>query len=201
MALIRFVIFLLAFASSLAADDAIPDSATVVRFDFARWCQVGDHTFSLESTTLANVIDALGSGTIRRVGNEGVADPTWVVDYTDGHRLIRFYSDNDMGGTEHYLGGLEIIPPATGDSFSDLPLLSSAITFSFGSADIALPGLVSALGPAVKTNGIEWYRYSGKKRAADSSGKERDVDVLATLRVQVVDGKVTALQIGHVSSY
>src|SRR5271156_2921472 len=53
-----------------ADEDVVPNSATHVNFDFAGWCKVGDHTFTLEKTKLADIVRTLGSGTIRGNGKD-----------------------------------------------------------------------------------------------------------------------------------
>jgi len=145
--------------STIADDDVVPDSATAVKFDFAKWCKVDDHTFILEKTTLADVARTLKGGVIQRIGNRDDANLEWVVDYTDGRRLIRFSSFGDMGGENHELEGVEIRSLSTGNSGAQLTALAFCLRFQFGTIDMAFPDLVNALGPAIKTHGIAWYKY------------------------------------------
>ncbi len=190
------------FGSSMAEDDVVPDSATHVRFDFAQRCKVGDHTFILDDkTTLAGVIKTLGSGVIHRIGTPGDADPGWVVDYTDGRRLVRFASDGDMGGDDHVLEGVDVRPLTASEKIAGLPSLRPPVTFQFGSVGMSFSDLETVLGPAVRKRGVAWYVHTGKRPIKVSSGEVLEYDVLATLRVNVVEGKVVAIQLWHVTSY
>jgi hypothetical protein len=191
---------LLLFGLGRADDDVVPDSATAVKFDFAQSCKVGDHTFILEKTTLADVIHAIGSGIIRDNGRDA-GDHEFFVDYTDGSHLIRFSSNGEMGGDDHGLGEVEVRPLPSGQKASDLPALHDPVVFPFGSAGMPFSKLVAALGAATKRDGVAWYVYSGKSSIKDYSGKTLEGDVLGTLRVKIVAGKVAAIQLGRVTSY
>jgi hypothetical protein len=183
-----------------ADDDVVPDSATPVKFDFAQSCKVRDHTFILEKTTLADVTHAIGSGVIRDNGQDA-GEHEFFVDYSDGSHLIRFSSNGEMGGDDHGLGEVEVRPLSSGQKAADFPALHDPVVFPFGTVGMPFAKLVAGLGPATKTDGVAWYVYSGKSSIKDYTGKTLDGDVLGTLRVKVVAGKVAAIQLGRVTSY
>jgi len=190
----------LLFGQSVAEDDTVPDSATSVKFDFARWCKVGDHTFIIEKTTLADVVKTLGSGIIRFNGKDA-GGGAFYVDYVCGNHIISFDCSAEMGGNDHELEGVEVRPLAAGEKVVGLPSLRLPITFQFGSVGMPFSDLVAALGQAKTTHGVACYEYSGKKPIKVSSGKVLDYDVTGTLQVKIVAGKVTAIDLGHVTSY
>jgi len=190
---------ILLFGSSMADDDVVPDSATSVRFDFAQWCKVSDHTFILEKTTLADVVKTLGSGVIRFNGKDA-AGGAYYVDYVCGNHIISFSCSAEMGGDVHELEVVVVRPLTAGEKVSDLPTLRLPIRFQFGALGMPFSDLVTVLGHAKTTRGVAWYEYSGKKPIKISSGKTLDYDVSGTLRVNVVAGKVVAIQLCHVTS-
>ena len=194
------VLGILLFGSSMADDNFVPESATPVKFDFAQWCKVGNHTFILEETTLAAVIRATGGGVIQGNGKDAAGGEFFVV-YMDGDHLIRFSSNADMGGDDHELGEVEMRPLTASEKIAGLPSLRLSITFQFGSLGMSFADLVTALGPTVKLHGVAWYEYTGKKLIKDTSGKVLNYDVLGTLRVKIDEGKVAEIDLGHVNSY
>lgn len=191
---------ILLLGSSMAEDDFVPDFATPVKFDFAQWCKVGDRTFILNKTTLAEVIHANGSGVFRDNRRDAAAGE-FFVDYTGNGCLIRFSSNAEMSGDDHELEGVEMRPLTAGEKVAGLPSLRLPITFQFGSLGMSFTDLVAALGQTVQTPGIARYEYIGKKSIKNTSGNALDYDVLATLRVKIVAGKVATIDVGHVTSY
>jgi hypothetical protein len=189
----------LLFGTIFADDDTVPDSATQVKFDFAQWCKVGDHTFILEKTTLADVVKTLGSGVIRFNGKDA-GGGAYYVDYVCGNYIISFDCSAEMGGNDHQLEGVEVRPLGAGEKIAGLPSLRLPIAFQFGTVGMSFSDLVAALGQAKTTHGSAWYEYCGKKPIKVSSGKVLDYDVTGTLRVNVVAGKVVAIELGHVTS-
>jgi hypothetical protein len=199
---VKFLILMecIRFGGLVAADDdSVPDSATTTKFDFAHHCKVGEHTFRFEITTLADIVRALGNGTIRGNGKDA-GGGEFGVEYVDGDYLIRFSSNAEMGGADHRLGGIEVRLLNTDEKRSDFPSLVFPVIFQFGTVGRPFSDLVAQLGPAEKTNGIAWYQCSGKKAIKDSSGKIFEYDIFGALRVKVVDGKVTAIHVWHVTS-
>jgi len=184
---------------SVADEDTVSDSAATVKFDFAHHCKVGDFTFRFETTTLDDIIHALGSGVIMGNGKDA-GESELFVDFQDGENLIRFSSNAEMGGEDHRLGGVEVRPLSANEKRSALPSLGLPVKFQFGSIGRPFSRLETLLGPAVITEGVAWYRCSGKKAIKDSSGKIMEYDVSGALRVQIVEGKVVALHVWHVTS-
>jgi len=122
------------------------------------------------------------------------------VDFQDGENLIRFSSNMEMGGEDHRLGGIEVRPLSADERHAALPSLGLPVNFQFGSVGRPFSRLENQLGPAIITAGIAWYRCSGKKSIKDSSGKMLEYDILGSLRVQIVEGKVIAFHVWHVTS-
>jgi hypothetical protein len=204
MSLIRFVCLIIAsgfllVGSSEADDDVVPDSATLVDFDFAHHCKVGDHTFRFEKTTLADIIHELGSEVICFNGGDA-SYGEYFVEYAESGRLIRFSSNAEMGGDTHDLEEVEIVPLSADEKEASLPPLRLPVIFQFGSVGMSFLDLENVLGKATKTGGIAWFKYSGKKPIKVSSGEALDYNVFASLRVRIVFEKVAAIQIGRVSS-
>jgi hypothetical protein len=181
-------------------DDTLPDSATPVKFDFAQRCKVGGQTLVLEKTTLADVIRIIGSGVIHD-NDKDAAGHEFFVDYMENGRLIRFSSNSEMGGEDHLLGEVEVRPLTVSEKTVGLPPLHLPVSFEFGSVAMPFSDLVAALGIAVKIHGVAWYGYTGKKPIKVSSGEVLNYDVLGTLKVKIVAGKVAAIDLSHVSSF
>jgi len=181
-------------------DDDFPQGATLVSYDFAQWCQVGDHKFSFENTTLSDVIRSLGAGTIRRNGSPGAADYTYFVDYTNGHDLISFLSDSDMGGEKHELEGILIRPLSNQETHRKVPSLSLPIILPFGIPEPELTDLEKRLGLITIQKGRIYYEFKGKKPVKDIRGQINICDVTTTLRASIAKGKAVSIEIWHVTS-
>jgi len=194
---------LLVFALHLNAetdDSDFPRGATLVSYDFAQWCQVGDHKFIFERTTLSSVIRAVGAGTIRRNGSPGAANYTYFVDYTDGSNLISFLSDSDMGGEKHDLEGILIRPLSNEEKLHKVPLLLLPIILPFGIPEPKLASLEQKLGASTIQKGRIYYEFKDNWPIKDLSGKINVCDVTTTLRANVANRKIVSIEIWHVTS-
>jgi pimeloyl-ACP methyl ester carboxylesterase len=183
-------------------DDGSYDSthATRVSVDLAAWCEVAGHRFVFEKTPLAEVIKVLGGGGLQRTGDSGAATFDYYVDFTDGKHLIRFSSNNDMGGEDHALQGVEIRALDSTDHADRLPRLKLPILFPFGSSDISLTGITRKLGRTKPHGGIFAYICTTRSRGVDSMGNKMDLESDSTLEFRVLDGKIVALSVDRVTS-
>jgi hypothetical protein len=139
----------LVFGFCFGENDVGQDSATIVKFDFAEWCKVGSHKFTLEKTTLRDVAKALGGGQIVNVNasDPGNADSLWALYYRCGKNIVRFEADGDMGGPEHRMTGISIAP-AKDFPFARLPLIEEPVEFRFGRIGMDFSELVKQMGRA-----------------------------------------------------
>jgi len=197
--------FLLLGATVLRADDfgdVIPDDATHVAFDLAAWCDVAGHRFVFEKTPLAEVIKELDGGKLQRTGDAGAATFDYYVDFTDGTHLVRFSSNNDMGGDDHALQGVEIRPLSASDQQRMLPRVPPPILFPFGTIAIPLVGLTHELGHANEHDGVRAYLYLHTAHGAtkDDNGKPLDLETQSSLLVRTYGGKIVALVVWRVST-
>ena len=195
--------FLLLGTAMLRADDfgdVIPDDATPVAFDLAAWCDVAGHRFVFEKTPLAEVIQALGGGKLQYIGDGG--DATSYVDYSDGTHFIRFSSNDEMGGDDHALQGVEIRPLSASDQQKMLPRVTPPIRFPFGTLAIPLVGLTHELGHANEHDGVRAYLYlrTAHGAAKDDNGKSLDLETQSSLLVRTYGGKIVALSVNRVTS-
>jgi pimeloyl-ACP methyl ester carboxylesterase len=183
-------------------DDGSYDStdATRARFDLAAWCNVAGHRLVFEKTPLAAVIKALGGGSLQRTGDAGAATFDYYIDFTDGTHLIRFSSNNDMGGEDHALQGAEIRALDSTDHAERLPRLKLPILFPFGSSDISLAAITRKLGRAEPHGGVLAYICTTKSKGVDSMGNKMDLESDSTLEFRVRDGKIVALSVDRVTS-
>jgi hypothetical protein len=191
--------------------DDVFSSATKVDHDFVEWCQVGPHTFLQEKTTLSEILHALGKGFLKGNGGDAAAGEMRV-DYTDGKNLIRFSSNNEMGGITQDLDGIEIRSLMPGEKAAPLPELMLPITFPFGACGMTFRDLERRLGSATVVKGRaayvydvtrkirNFYNYSGKERVKIPGGEMIDLDVNGILEAKVSDGRVVAFRISHLTS-
>jgi hypothetical protein len=184
---------------SFADEDTVPASATMAKFDFAHHCKVGAHTFGFETSTLAEIIRELGSGVIKGNGKDA-GDGEFTVDYAHGDELIRFSSNAEMGGDDHRLGGIEMRPLSGDEKRAGLPSIPFPVTFEFGSVKTRFANLIEILGPVKKTGDVVWYRFVGQKQIKTSSGQSVDYEASAALRVKITAGRISEIQVWHVTS-
>jgi len=192
------------FGLCLADDDVVPDSATLVKFDFAQWCKAGNHKFVLESATLADVVRALGFGHIVDTSDPGNADPLWAVDYLNGETVVQFEADGDMGGDEHRLTGVTVYQRSEYPKANRLPAMDSCITFVFGTVGIKFSDLERELGRTPLSKKTASYKYEGKTKVPgrkDVAGMAQMFDVSANLTVKVEAGRVVGLSVSHITTY
>ncbi len=185
----------------LPQDDVISPDATEVKWDFAQWCQVGTQRFTLEKSTLGEVLKALGSGAMTRDGHEGDTNFEWLVRYRWGGQVIVFSSNNEMGGDTHSLQGVDLRPASeVWDAFW-LPRLHGPISFPFGEPGMSFQALTRELGPAKLDRDKAEYRYRDTEdlHARDADGSFLSLDLTGWLRVKVADGKVTRMTLSHVT--
>jgi hypothetical protein len=179
---------------------AVSPDATVVKWDFAQWCQIGRERFTLEKTTLTDVMRAFGGGRITRDGHEGDANFNWLVRYRWRNQIVTFSSNNEMGSDTNDLEGIEIGPANEVSDASKLPVIYGPITLPIGVPGMSFRSLQRILGYAQLKSGYAEYQYLGDKGIKSSDGKTGDFNVQGWLRVKIVGEKVQHITLGHLTS-
>jgi hypothetical protein len=200
--LLQIAMFL---GSARSDDDVVPDSATKVQFDFAKWVKVADKTFTLERTTLADVTEALGAGQIVNTdaSDPGNADPHWAVFYQCGNKIVRFEADGDMGGPEHRVTGVAIQAASDLTHPEKLAVLRANVVFPFGKIGMEFTDLQLKLGKAKLQKKCATYVYAGHTLIPDRkdiAGEAQTYDVTGYLSVKVEDGKIAGVSMSHITS-
>jgi hypothetical protein len=182
-------------------DDEISPHATNVNWDFTQWCQVGGHRFIFEKTTLGDIAKAFGKGDIVRDGNPGAAVYEFLLRYRWKNQVVIFDSNNDMGGPTHDLEVVEIKPVSEDASSARLPVLAGEIRFQFGTPAMSLAGLEGVLGKARLEGDHAEFQRLGHLPGRDYNGKPILGDITSWLKVKVVHGQLTEIQVSRVTSF
>jgi hypothetical protein len=194
--------------------DSISPSATKAKHEFALWCRVGSHTFYLERTTLAEIVEILKKGTVKNTNSNdpGNADPLWAVPYRDRTHVILFLADGDMGGPQHTLTGIEMKPISEYPLSEQLPMLQGPIDFDFGAIGMPLLKLEQRLGRTAVHDGAATYQYEGTQPGKDTPSLRQSVteakssgvgtfDITAYLYVGVKEGKIDSIELSHITTF
>jgi hypothetical protein len=198
------LVFFFGFRSDLlfAAEDAgdeVLRSPAVVGWDFSAWCKVDGHLFNLEKTTLGDVVRTFGAGKISRDGDAGAAVFEWLVEYKCGKQIIRFESNNDMGGDTHLLDEIEIRPEANG-LHSVIHVIHGPIIFPFGEFGISFKALQKVLGNSRLAQGRAEYQFENRI-SGQNNGRSVESDVSSWMRVKVVSNHMTELDLSRITTY
>ena len=191
---------------SFAAEDRLLKARPVTRLT------LGKFVARFEETTLGEVREAIGSGSIAHQGDAG--ESTYWLCYTvsspqAAQRL--WITSGEMGGTRHTIGGVvaQELPAGTVPN-AGCPVLSSTRTPLSLDGGVWIGGDLSliekVLGKPSASHGgwLEWS-YQGKIQGRDIVGASPaagslEFDELSLLQVRVTDGRVVALSASKVTS-
>jgi hypothetical protein len=177
-----------------ATDDNISVDATL-KEDPVQKIQIGKFIAVFEDTTLAEIRNFLGAGSINHSGDAG-SSQYWLCYSLKGQR-VWFISDGEMGGSDHVLTQVHVI--STGEknvknkSCPPLPPEVKPIQFDFGWIGTTKESLINSLGQpsGVDGNALIYFYH----------GKDADGDVLGYVEVKFKNNKIISIYASHVTSY
>jgi hypothetical protein len=181
------------------ARDTITVPATL-NVDPVQEMRLGSFVVKFEKTTLTEIRDALGTGSIEHAGDAGESH-YWLCYSLPGQR-VWLISHGEMGGSEHALTGVHAISmkstPQVNASCPSIPNRFQSISFYFGWIGTDQQSLVKSLGQPSGKEGGNFIFFFHRKIY-----KEKTVigDVIGYVEATIVDNKVTSLKASHVTSY
>jgi hypothetical protein len=165
--------------------------------------RIGSFTAEFEKTTLGEIRDVIGTGSIQHAGD--AAESQYWLCYTQSGQRVWFISHGEMGGPDHQLTQVQatvISPPSQAStSCPEMPSILKSVSFDFGWLGTTQKSFLKALGtPSSRKNSRLIYHYAGKK-SGKYHGQSVEWDVVSYVEATFTGNKVTSLKASHVTSY
>jgi hypothetical protein len=188
-------------------DETVTISPTVSR-DLVRELHLGNYVALFEKTSLREIRDKVGAGSLEHVGDAADA-LEWLCYSLPGQRV--WLVSTEMGGSNAALMNViaDAISPSAPlePSCPTIPSTLRPLSLPFGWIGSPVSVLRDSLGKPSGTRG-DWliYYFAGKESGpyqdpGDAVPAMVDYDVSAYVEVRVQKGKVIALRASHLTSY
>ncbi|MBI4831497.1 MAG: hypothetical protein HY801_08075 [Candidatus Lindowbacteria bacterium] len=182
-------------------NEAITVPATL-KSDPVQRIRLGGFVAEFEKTTLGEIRDALGCGSIEHAGDAGESQ-YWLCYSVPGQR-VWFISHGEMGGDEHALTQVQAISTSShSDADAACPVIPKGfqpVSFWFGWIGKDKNAVLRALGPPSGMRGETLiYFYEGKKPGV-YDGEAMESDVMGYIEMEISHDKVTSIFASHVTS-
>jgi hypothetical protein len=182
-------------------EEKITVSATL-EVDPVQAIRIGSITAKFEKTTLGEILNTVGVGSIEHAGDAG-GSQYWLC-YSLPNQRVWLISHGEMGGSDHALTQVQAISTKlTSESKTCPPLPSSfqSISMNFGWLGSTKDQVLKALGqPSGKKNGRYIYYYAGKEPGV-YQGEKMEWDVIGYIEVTTAKDIVSSIFASHVTSY
>lgn len=175
-------------------------SATL-KTDPVQSIHLGDFVAEFEKTTLGEIRDTLGLGSIQHTGD--AAESQYWLCYSLPSQRVWLISHGEMGGSDHALTQVQSVSTSSpGNALCpQIPTRFQIISLNFGWIGTTKEYLLKVLG---QPSGIEDNRliyYYGGKKSGIYQGQSVEWDVIGYVEVVIIDNKVSSLYASHVTSY
>ena len=208
----RLILFLfmlfLAFSNTAFSESLSPPSThgmitvpATLKADPVQSIRIGSFIAEFEKTTLGEIRDTLGLGSIQHSGD--AAESQYWLCYSLPNQRVWLISHGEMGGSDHALTQVQSISTSSPGNAScpQIPKHFQTISLNFGWIGTTKVSLLKALGPPSGIeNGHLIYYYSGKKSGI-YQGQSVEWDVIGYVEAVIIDNKVSSLYASHVTSY
>ena len=197
--IVAIVVFSL--GSNVCAESADqPSNASVARpVDPVQEIRLGRFVATFEATTLGEIRDALGVGSVEHTGDAG--ESLYWLCYSLPGQQIQLKSHGEMGGPENRLSGVSatlVNAFRENDQCPMIPGQFQPVSFNFGWIGVSQNDLIKALGRPSEIDGnrliFQYERDIYEKRVVIGSSSGR-------VEGTAVDGKIISLEAWHVTSY
>lgn len=165
--------------------------------------RIGDFVAEFEKTTLGEIRDTLGFGSIQHSGD--AAESQYWLCYSLPSQRVWLISNGEMGGSDHALTQVQsTLTSSTSQENTACPQIPTrfqTIYLNFGWIGTTQESLLKALGQpsGIKDSRLIYY-YSGKKSGV-YQGQSVEWDVTGYVEAVIIDNKVSSLYASHVTSY
>ncbi len=162
--------------------------------------RIGSFKVGFEKTTLGEILNAVGVGSIQHAGDAG-GYQEWLC-YSLPSQQIWLISSEMGGGRLTQVQAILTRSPSQGKAACpEIPARFQSISMNFGWLGTTQENLFKALGqPSGRKDGRLMYFYAGKKPGL-YGGQSVEWDVTSYVEVVIVDNKVSSLYASHVTSY
>lgn len=183
-------------------NERITVSATL-KVDPIQEIRIGSFKAQFEKTTLGEILDALGIGSIQHAGDAG-GSQYWIC-YSSPNQRIWLISHGEMGGSDHALTQVQAISTRSTSpgnaACPQIPIRFQSVSMNFGWIGTSQEKFLKAPGqPSGKQDGLFIYYYAGKKLGM-YDGQSMEWDVTSYVEVVISDNKVSSIFASHVTSY
>jgi hypothetical protein len=183
--------------------DGIITVPATLKADPVQEIRIGDFKAEFEKTTLGEILNTIGIGSIQHAGDAGESQ-YWLC-YSVPRQRIWLISHGEMGGRDHALTQVHSISTVStshgNDACPQMPTRYKSISMNFGWLGTSQKNLLKALGkPLGKKDSRLMYFYAGEKPGL-YGGQSVEFDVIGFSEVVIDDGKITSVFASHVTSY
>lgn len=167
--------------------------------------RIGTFEVKLEETTLGDIINEVGVGSIQLTRETGESQYYLCYSLPDQHEHIWLISHGEMGGPDHALTQVYAVsttkPIRENVSCPQIPARFQSISMKFGWIGTTQKKLFASLGkPSGSKDGRLMFFYEGKTPGI-YEGKSVEFDVISYVEVVIDDGKISSIYASHVTSY
>jgi hypothetical protein len=168
---------------------------------------MGRLSVNFEKSTLGEIRDAIGIGTVEHRGDAG-GSIYWLCYSIPSHPVAQrvwLIADGEMGGNEHRVTGVHALQSAAIRASNGCPLLQQGFLLVHFDNGLwlgqARTKVTNTLGsPSAQTGGWWSYSYAGKAPGLNE-GHSVDYDVTSLFEAQLKGGTITAIIASQVTSY
>jgi hypothetical protein len=182
-------------------NERITVSATL-KVDPVQEIRIGSFKAQFEKTTLGEILDAVGIGSIQHAGDAG-GSQYWLC-YSLPNERIWLISHGEMGGSNHALTQVQAISTKSSRENAacpQIPICFQSIAMNFGWLGTTQEKFLKVLGqPSGKQDGRLMYYYAGKEPGV-YDGQKMEWDVTSYVEVVMEKNKISSISASHVTSY
>jgi hypothetical protein len=181
-------------------NESIKVSATL-KVDPVREIRIGSFKAQFEKTTLGEILETVGIGSIQHAGEAGESQ-YWLCYSLPNQRI--WLISTEMGGSGHKLIQVQAISTKSSRENAACPQIPArfkSISMKFGWLGTNQDDFIKALGrPSGKEDGRLMYHYAGKKPGV-YDGQRIEWDVTSYVEVVMEKSKISSITASHVTSY
>jgi len=171
-----------------------------LKIDPIQEIHIGNFKAEFERTTLGEILEALGIGSIQHAGDAG-GYQEWLC-YALPNQRIWLISSEMGGGRLTQVHAISKRSASQGNAACpQIPTRFQSISMNFGWLGTTQKKLLKALGqPSGTQDSRLMYFYAGKKPGL-YGGQSVEWDVTSYVEAVIVDNKISSLYASHVTSY